>query len=634
MKLKHIIPFILLQTIFGFSQKIDFKKSILTIPDSLKQNANTVIRNSNTEVRIYSKKNMTITYSKLITVLNANGNKPFFSEQYDKHKSINNIKITIYNKFGKIIKKVKSKEIDDFASASDNYTLFTDDRYKYYKYTPNEYPYTIEISYAVKSSNTAFIPKWYAYSYYYTSVQENNFKISYPDDLILNYKEYNFDKHKITIEKTTNSIKYQTKNLKALIYEPYSPIFSKISPNVSFALNKFSLAGQIGDASNWNEFGKWMNEKLLKNRNEIPEKTKHEIKELIKGIKNPTERARLVYEYMQNRTRYISVQIGIGGWKPMKVKDVDRLGYGDCKALSYYTKSLLNEANIDAEYTVVYSGNKRNIDKKLVSVQGNHVILMLPTKKDTIWLECTSQKLPFGQTGSTDDRDVMILKENSGKIVHTTKYSAKHNYQKTQGSSFIDNNGNLVSNITISSYGKQYNQHYLINYETKEKQIDYYKNKFSNLIDCKIDSITLKNDKKNIVFKESITLSTPNFAEIIGNDMVLNINLYNIYSDLPKRIKNRKYPLVISFGYFDEDEITIHIPNEFKITTLPKDIRIKNKFGYYKASLSQINETQLMYKRSILINEGTFPKTAYNSFRNFIKEVIKSDKQKIILSKK
>ncbi len=75
MKLKYVLLFILFQTIFGFSQKIDFKKSIFTISDSLRQNANTVIRNSKTEVSIHSKKNMTITYSKLITVLNANGNK-------------------------------------------------------------------------------------------------------------------------------------------------------------------------------------------------------------------------------------------------------------------------------------------------------------------------------------------------------------------------------------------------------------------------------------------------------------------------------------------------------------------------------------------------------------------------------
>ena len=634
MKLKYILPFILFQTIVGFSQKIDFKKSIFTISDSLRQHANTVIRDNKTEVSIHSKKNMTITYSKLITVLNANGNKPFFSEQYDKHKSIKNIKITIYNKFGKIIKKVKSKEIDDFASASDNYTLFTDDRYKYYKYIPKEYPYTIEINYVVKSSNTAFIPKWYAYEYYYTSVQQDAFKITYPEDLTLNYKENNFDFCRIIKENSKGIIQYKTKNLKAITPEPYSPNFSDIFPNAYFGLETFSLAGEIGNASNWNEFGKWMNEKLLRDRNEIPEATKNDIKKLVKGIENPIERAKLIYQYMQNRTRYISVQIGIGGWKPMKAKDVDKLGYGDCKALSYYTKSLLKEANIEAEYTVIYSGDKKNIDKDLVSVQGNHVILMLPTKKDTIWLECTSQKLPFGQTGDTDDRDAMIIQNGIGKIVHTNKYTAKHNQQKIQGDNFIDNKGNLKSKIKISSFGKQYNNHFGIIYKTKKKQIEHYKNLFSTLIDIKIDSVSFENDKKNIVFKEFINLTSQNFAEIIGNDMILKINAYNIYPYLPKRIKNRKQPLYLSTSFFDEDEITIHIPNNFKSTTLPKDIAIKNQFGYYKVSISKRNETELIYKRQLLINEGIFPRAAYNSFRNFIKEVIKSDKQKIILSKK
>ena len=55
---------------------------------------------------------------------------------------------------------------------------------------------------------------------------------------------------------------------------------------------------------------------------------------------DPIEKAKIVYKYMQEKTRYISVQVGIGGFKPMLAKDVDRLGYGDCKALSNYTKAL------------------------------------------------------------------------------------------------------------------------------------------------------------------------------------------------------------------------------------------------------------------------------------------------------
>jgi hypothetical protein len=635
MKLKLTV-LLIFQFLFLFSQKIDLNKSILVIPDSLTKNANVVVRHAYTSVEVHSEKSMTITYNKLITVLNKRGDRAYFVESYDKHSKINDIKITIYNSLGKLIKKVKKKEINDVASASDNYYLFSDDRYKYYEHIPLEYPYTIEISYTVQTSNTAFIPTWYVCDSYYESTQKASYTISYSNNLKLSNKEYNFNNTAIIKKQQGNTLNYHVDNFKALKQEPYSPSFSDIIPNVRFALNKFSLAGEIGDASSWESFGKWMNEKLLNGRNEIPDTTKKDIKKLIQGIENPIERAKLVYEYMQNRTRYISIQIGIGGWKPMLAKDVDRLRYGDCKALSYYTKSLLEEANVKSEYSIVFSDSdyKKNIDKDLVSVQGNHAILMVPNVKDTIWLECTSQKLPFGQTGSTDDRDVMIISDNVGKIVHTNKYKPTHNLQKTTGEIIIEGNNSIKAKINISSFGKQYNNHFRILYKDKEDQIKYYKNKFSNLVDAAIDSINLKNDKEKIVFTEQLQLTVPNYTEKIGNDMIVRLNAFNIYSKLPKRIKDRKHPLFIMNAYLDEDKINIVIPENYKIDKLPKDVFISNKFGTYKVSIVKSTNNKLLYKRYLLMNASTFPKSDYTAYRNFRKSIIKYDKQKIIIIKK
>jgi hypothetical protein len=107
----------------------------------------------------------------------------------------------------------------------------------------------------------------------------------------------------------------------------------------------------------------------------------------------------------------------------MMTADVDKLGYGDCKALTYYTKSLMDVVEIPSFYTIVNAGiSKKNIEKEVVSVQGNHAFLCLPQEKDTIWLECTSQKVPFGFKNSfTDDRDVLAITPIGGKI-----FSHKH----------------------------------------------------------------------------------------------------------------------------------------------------------------------------------------------------------------
>ncbi|MDP4989490.1 MAG: DUF3857 domain-containing protein, partial [Polaribacter sp.] len=109
---------------------------------------------------------------------------------------------------------------------------------------------------------------------------------------------------------------------------------------------------------------------------------------------------------MQQKTRYISVQIGIGGWEPIAANLVDDVGYGDCKGLTNYTKALLDVADVTAYYTVVYADDRIDVDKDFSSLQGNHVILNIPNNGKDVWLECTSQTMPFGFLGDfTDDRD-------------------------------------------------------------------------------------------------------------------------------------------------------------------------------------------------------------------------------------
>jgi len=88
--------------------------------------------------------------------------------------------------------------------------------------------------------------------------------------------------------------------------------------------------------------GNWQKENLLKGRRDLSETTIQEVTTLVSKASTNKEKAKLIYQYVQNKTRYISIQLGIGGWKPILASEVDRLGYGDCKALTNYTKALLD----------------------------------------------------------------------------------------------------------------------------------------------------------------------------------------------------------------------------------------------------------------------------------------------------
>ena len=74
---------------------------------------------------------------------------------------------------------------------------------------------------------------------------------------------------------------------------------------------------------NWLEFGKWYYDTLIKDGLELPESTKQKMIELTSVTQDSVEKARIVYSYVQEKVRYISVQVGIGGFKPMLANEVD-----------------------------------------------------------------------------------------------------------------------------------------------------------------------------------------------------------------------------------------------------------------------------------------------------------------------
>ena len=634
MKITFFGLFFFLFTLISSAQKSEY--AVLKISDSLKENANAVVRLDQMDIIITSQRDMTLKAQRVVTVLNEKGLGDINAYQhYDKTTGVKSIEAIVYDMLGNEIKKIKRKDFKDQSAVSGS-TLFSDNRVLYLDYTPISYPFTIAYTSEVETSNTAFIPRWYFLSDYNLSVEKCILNISYPNNLGFKKKEFQFSDFNIKKTSDTDTkLSYIAVNILARKAEDYSPSAEDLFPKVIMGLEHFHLEGVDGTATTWEAFGKWYSEKILAGTTVLPEETKTKIKALVGDEKDPIKKAKIIYDYVQKKSRYVNIAIGIGGWKPMLASDVDRLGYGDCKALSNYTKALLQVVDVPSYNTILYGDRyKSDIQADFVSMQGNHMILAIPNGESYTWLECTSQVDPFGYQGTfTDDRDVLVVKPEGGQIVRTTIYADKGNTQKDKGTYTIDENGNFSGSISMISEGSQYSfKSQIESLQPTEKEA-HYKKHWDNINNLKLGKITFNNDKDNVRFTEDIQLSALNYGAISANKMIFAVDAFNQSASNVKRIRNRKNPFQIQRGYLDTDEIEINLPAGFTIEFLPSNFELKGKFGEYKTEIIKKENNKLTYKRSMFLNKGKYSNKEYDEYRLFMEQVSRNDNAKIILTK-
>jgi hypothetical protein len=638
MKLKLII-FLSVIYSYGFAQG---EFSVSRIPDSLKKDANAVIRFDETIFTLESLSKCKTQKHWAVTIFNEVGEKNYstFSAHYDKFSKVKAIEGEIFDQYGKSLKKLKKSDIQDIGYGAFQNDI-TDNRIKIAEFDKKYYPfpYTVEFSYDEESSNMMFMPSWDPIDYEKIGIQQSHFIFKTANGLTFRKKEINLKSPSIKSNNGDYLIEtWELKNMVPYDMEEFST--SEDYPHVKFAPKYFILDGYEGQMNTWEQFSSF-SYNLNKDRDQVPEATIVKLKEFIGDEKDKEKIIKKVYEFVQANTRYMSIQLGVGGWQTMLAKDIADRGYGDCKALSNYTVALLKKMGIMSHVALIKAGEEHNFandNYEFVRSNFNHVIACVPMQKDTIWLECTSQTNPFGYQGDfTGNRKALIVKETGGKLVNTTKYKSQDNLQNRTANINIDDVGNakVVVKTIYTGIQQESKSSYFLNLNQKE-----YKDKLIqkiNIQNFEIEKIESKIVKNKIpAFEETINLYVNKLTNTSGNRLFLKTNLMTGFLTLPVKTDIRKNLLYLNpnvYTFCDNDTIKYTLPKGYTVEFLPKSITEKQEFGEYKTSTKFEND-QVIFTRSIVLNGGTYPKEAYENWINFIKIVNKNDAQKLVLIKK
>jgi hypothetical protein len=621
--------------VFVSNASISQEYAAKSIPDSLKENADAVLRMENISVYISAIDKAVVKHKYVITILNENADEfAKYANQYDDLISLSDISATLYDANGIKIKSLKRREIYDVKS--DGGSFLTDSRAKFFSFQYKNYPYTVEFEDEQTYNGIYHLPTWSPVNATRFAVQQSKFVVEFPLDYQLRYKQINVKNEPILNESKKRTLTWELLNLKSIESEIYMPTWSQVLPAVLLGPTKFSIEGFEGDMSSWNNLGKF-HIALNRGRNTLPDNIKTMVHQLTDSVKSDEKKAIILYDYLQKNTRYISIQLGIGGWQPLPASFVSEKKYGDCKALSNFMVCMLKEANVKAYYTIIKSGESginKGLDIDFPVSKFNHIITCVPLQKDTMWLECTSQNVSAGFTGLfTGNRQALVITDSGGVVVSTPKFIAKENIEQRNTNAELNDKGDLViKNKTVYTGILQEYHHDLLTELSEEQRLKTLNKEF-DLPTYTIDKLELKEVKDRIPkIIENIDITAPSYASVSGKRMFVVPNIFNKKQKLAND-KPRIFDIVYKKAYIEIDSADIKVPAGYIVEMMPKNIDITNKFGTYKISYNfsgDVIKAIRHYEQEV----NNFPPFDYANLVKFYDEMYKADRAKVVLVKK
>ncbi|MCW3090897.1 MAG: hypothetical protein JWP81_1966 [Ferruginibacter sp.] len=602
-----------------------------TLPEELKKDAYSVKREEKIEFEVKSMGKASLKIHTVVTVLNENGKDQLDFQTYsDQFHSLENFSIQLFDSKGVSVKKYKRSDL--YQQASQGSDLITDGKMYFLRVPASAYPVTIQTDYEISYSGILRYPA-YQLQMPEQSVENSVFVATVPTNLDLRFKGRNTSiVPVITNDEKVKTYTWSIKNLPALEYEEGSVSYENRYPNVLLSPNKFEMDGYEGDMSSWQNYGKWI-EALGKNTGNLTEERKQFFQALVKDAATDRDKAKIIYKYLQDNFRYVSIQLGIGGLRPFPADFVDKKKYGDCKALSNYMKTCLNAVGIRSHYTLINASyNEEPVDPAFPYDGFDHIILCVPFEKDSVWLECTSNISEFGVLGNfTENRNGLLITEDGGKLVPTPKSKASDNMFSSTSIIELAENGSGTVKVILNASGEYKRDliHYISN-QKKDDQKDFLVNYFGYM---QPDDFEINYDQADKNAATPITMSIGKIPEFTaGKKVFLNPRIYKIWGHTLPKAENRKQDYYFPTPFIKTDTTIYQLPEGFGIETLPKGKHLSFEFGSFNSSYEfDESKKRIRSVARLELDQYKIPAAKFLDTKKFFNEVLGEYTEKIVI---
>ena len=534
--------------------------------------------------------------------------------------------------------KLSMKDLS-FTEYSQN--LADNSRYYYYKVSA-QYPYVIEYEYVLsEKKGVATFPSFRPLTTPDTSLETDaTYSVVVPEGCKVAFKSSSQPTLDHPSSKVDRYVWTFPKN-SGITEEEYMPDLREYGDYVYACPVDFVYGGLQGSQRNWKEFGSWLC-KLQEGCDELPEAFKSKVQDMTKDCVTDYQKVRRLYVYLADNTRYVSIQLGIGGLKSIPASRTLMTGYGDCKSLSFFLKAMLKAAGIKSECVVLNTEEKDFLEGFPSISQFDHMMLCVPVASDTLWVECTDPLLPLGyRHEKIAGHQVLLLTEEGGKLLRVPEYDSALRKEVSVYNVDLSDDGSAVLKENSHNYLDFSEPCIAFRSLSPEEQESAMTQSFKfRHTGFKLVSVTdnfKETDKEEPLpdFCPEVTLDIElkamNYARSSGDRIFVPLN--PMFREIDFEKTERVNPIHREWAETYVDSISLSIPEAYQIESLPPDADIRSDFGTFSSTVSKTGKV-LTIVQTIQTVKGDFPASAYADFRQFAESVTKLYGAKLVLKKK
>ena len=448
-----------------------------------------------------------------------------------------------------------------------------------------------------------------------------------------------------------SSYTWELRDIAPIEFEPASPsMFSLVARlAVNYSPTEGTRAPESRAFDSWTEVSRWYT--ALSDAQATPnDQITAKAKELTAGAKNELEKIRAIGRFVQN-LQYISIQIGVGRWRPHAAADVMAKSYGDCKDKANLMRSMLKVVGIEAFPVLIFSGDPNFVEDTWPSPrQFNHCIIAIRLREEiaagsVINHPSLGRLLIFDatddstQVGDLPDHEqgslALIAAGDGGGLVRMPSTDPEANQMEREADVQLSADGSIAATIRERSRGQaavgERRAFRALSNANYKEMIERWVTRGAPA--AKVMKIEPADDAISARFGLDVDFSARQYGQVMQNRLlVFNPAIVSRRESLLLTEANRAHPIVLDSHAFTE-VVRVKLPAGFDVDEMPDAVKLDAPFGSYKTSY-EVKNGELVFTRALTQRATTIPAAQYQAIRSFFERIRAAEQAPVVLARK